>query len=569
MKKFLCVLCVLGSLGIQASALDREAFTFTKYDLDVRVEPEQQRLAVRGQIALRNDSKVPQKYIVLQISSSLGWRSIRLGGKAMQFVSQNYTSDIDHTGSLSEAILTLPAEIPPQGTVALEIGYEGTVSLDATRLTRVGVPEDVAKHTDWDQIRPAMTAVRGMGYVAWYPVATEAANLSEGNSLFDTLGRWSAREQNAKMEIKFNYTRDSETGPVLLCNGSPGSTQSERADAAERTTSEFSFLPLAHATPYFALGSYRAIVGPGVTVSYLPEHKTTADMYASAASQVLPYLSDWFGGSSEGIHVIELEDEQASSFESENLLLTPFHTADFKAIQTTVAHQVTHSIFPASRLWIYEGLAHFAQALYREQQDGRQAALDFMMPHGQTLEAAEKRTNDSAGDSLINTFREEFYRTKAMYVWWMLRDMVGEPALKKALANYHPEQDKEPSYVQRLIEAQSKKDLEWFFDDWVYRDRGLPDFHVASVYPRKTLRGIYLVTVTLENLGHAGAEVPITVRFQGGETKARLEVRGDSHASVRVETSALPEEVIVNDGSVPEADLSNNTFKVQIAPEAP
>src|SRR5262252_2018225 len=94
-------------------ALDREAFTFTHYDLNVRVEPEQQRLGVRGRVTLRNDSAVPQKHAVMQISSSLAWRSIQAEGKSLQFVMQPYTSDIDHTGALSEAIVTLPREIPP------------------------------------------------------------------------------------------------------------------------------------------------------------------------------------------------------------------------------------------------------------------------------------------------------------------------------------------------------------------------------------------------------------------------------------------------------------------------
>ena len=113
--KFLRVLCVLCGLLVQAHAIDREAFTFTNYNLDVRIEPEQQRLAVRGKITLRNDSASPQKNLSLQISSSLDWRSIQLDGKPAQFVSQPYTSDIDHTGALSEALVTLPKEIPPKG----------------------------------------------------------------------------------------------------------------------------------------------------------------------------------------------------------------------------------------------------------------------------------------------------------------------------------------------------------------------------------------------------------------------------------------------------------------------
>ena len=112
----------------------------------------------------------------------------------MQFVTQPYTSDIDHTGGLSEAIVTLPQAVAPKGTIELDIAYEGVILLDATRLTRIGTPEDAANSTDWDQIGPAFTAVRGAGYVAWYPIATEVANLSEGNSLFEVLDRWKNRE---------------------------------------------------------------------------------------------------------------------------------------------------------------------------------------------------------------------------------------------------------------------------------------------------------------------------------------------------------------------------------------
>ena len=169
-----CFLCILCAAAVTAFSLDREAFTFTKYDLDVRVEPDLQRLGVRGTITLRNDSQAPQKIAVLQISSSLDWRSIRAGGKQLQFVSQSYTSDIDHTGALSEAIVTLPEAVPPKGTVDLEIAYEGVIVLDATRLTRIDTPESIANSTDWDQISAKFTAVRGAGYVAWYPIATEA-----------------------------------------------------------------------------------------------------------------------------------------------------------------------------------------------------------------------------------------------------------------------------------------------------------------------------------------------------------------------------------------------------------
>src|SRR5271170_1848541 len=221
--KLLRLVCVFCVLVVPSIALDREAFTFTNYNLHVRVEPEQQRLGVRGKITLRNDSTVPQKNIALQISSTLDWSSIQVGGSAVEFVTHEYASDIDHTGALSEAIVTLPHEVPPKGTVELDIGYEGVIPLDVTRLTRIGVPQDKAKHTDWDQIGKSFTAVRGIGYVVWYPVATESADLSQGNTVFETLGRWKARETEANLQIKLaDSGATGEPPPLLVCNGKSG-----------------------------------------------------------------------------------------------------------------------------------------------------------------------------------------------------------------------------------------------------------------------------------------------------------------------------------------------------------
>jgi hypothetical protein len=568
--KFLCVLCVLCGLFAQGYALDREAFTFTSYNLDVRVEPELQRLAVRGKITLRNDSNEPQKNLSLQISSSLDWRSIQFGGKAVQFVSQPYTSDIDHTGGLSEAIVTLPAAVPPKGTIELDIGYEGIIPLDTTRLTRIGVPEEVAKHSDWDQIGKSFTAVRGIGYVAWYPVATESASLSEGNSVSDALGRWKARETQAEMKVKLGYSWDSsESPPTLLCNGKE-TNQATEAGKAQLLPVDCSFLPLGLTVPAFVVGQYSVLDRQAITIYHVTEHKSGAENYALAADLAVPFAAEWFGAPREKAEVVELPDPEAAPFESGSMLLMPLSGGDSKLAQLTAVHEITHAAFPSLRRWIYEGLAHFAQAAYRERQSGRRAALDFLGLHRTAIADAEKALavehNQSVGasESLINTASEEFYRSKAMCVWWMLRDMVGEEALKKALTNYRADQDKEPSYVQHLIEAQSKRDFEWFFDDWVYRDRGLPDFRVESAYPRPTVGGGYVVTVTVENLGNAGAEVPVTLRMEGGEVTRRLAVRAKSKASIRIEAASTPHEIVVNDGSVPESDMSNNTYKIDI-----
>jgi hypothetical protein len=568
--KLLVVLCVLLA-STAASSLDREAFTFTKYDLSVEIEPEQQRLAARGTITLRNDSSAPQKNAALQISSSLTWRSIQANGKALQFVSQPYESDIDHTGELSEAIVSMSAEVAPGGTVDLTIGYEGVIALDATRLTRIGMPKESAVHTDWDQISRLSSAVRGAGNVVWYPVAMDAANLSDEGSLFEIIGRWKVRESNAAMHIKLSYSPTNEgRPPTLICNAE-GNRKFEAMDRAQKVFAECDFSPLGFQSPSFVMADYAFLDAPQLQVFYREEHKDRAEKFAQAAAATAPFVSEWVGATRRKVLVAELFDPGASPFESGLLLLTPLGDTDPKLLQIAMVHELTHAAFSSDRPWIFEGFAHFMQAAYREQQQNREAALDFLGLHRAAVIDAEKATASKSKDvaspegPLISTAVDAFYRSKAAYVWWMLRDMLGEESLKKALANYRPEQDKDPAYLQRLLEGQSKRDLQRFFDDWVYHDRGLPDLRVESAFPRKASQDNYLVTVTVENLGSAGAEVPVAVHFDGGVMTQRVEVRGKGKATVRVATPKPPKQIVVNDGSVPESDLTNNAFKVGAA----
>ena len=569
----LCFVCLFFAAAVNSFSLDREAFTFSKYNLNIRVEPEQQRLGVRGTITIRNDSPTPQKIAVLQISSSLGWRSITAGGNPLQFISQPYTSDIDHTGALSEAIVTLPEALAPKGTVDLEVAYEGVIVLDATRLTRIGTPVAQANSSDWDQISPNFTAVRGIGYVAWYPIATDAVSLSESKSLFEVLGRWRMRASGT-MHLQIAVPNDEDEAPELLVNATNCPITHE---VQHQFVADCTYRLLASVVPTFVIADYETVDRPMAAVHFLRGHAASAANYAEAVTKVIPLITAWFGAPRHTAETAELADPNAAPFESGSFLLTPSSHLDSKNAGLIAAHQLTHAAFSSPRPWINEGVAHFAQALYMEHISGKRVALDYMAAHQSAFSSAEKedpkhitasRSEDEANQSLVNTTDEELYRSKAMSVWWMLRDLVGDEALKKALASYQPEQDKDPSYMPRLIQAQTQRDLEWFFDDWVYRDRGLPDFKVASEFTRKTLPEGYMLTVTVDNLGAAGAEVPLTVKFASGEITKRLVVHGKSNGVIRIEVPKPPEEIVVNDGSVPESDTANNTFKIEVSDAA-
>jgi len=555
--KFIQVLFVVCGLTVCVQALEREAFTFTKYDLHVRLEPEQQRIGVRGTITLRNDSDVAQQNVALQLSSSLTWRSIQLDHEPLTFLSQPYTSDIDHTGSFSEAIVTLPNVVPAKGVIQLTIGYEGVIRVDTTRLTRIGVPENAAKDTDWDKISNDFTAVRGIGYVTWYPIATQAANLSEG-TVFSTIERWKNHHRDSSMAITF----DRPALPIFFS----GVQESKSDDAIAYTLER-----LGVNIPVFAVADYKSVSARnGSSIHYMPGSEDPAKAYAALLARVqLPSFLSAEGN----LQILQLPNAEAAAFVSGPLLLTPLNTPISTDAELNTVYALARQSKISERFWIEEGVAHYAQLIHIEKAGGRPLVLSYLNIRRSLLSEPAKSQPTAvpheASDSLINSGDDPKSQMKAMWVWWMLDDMCGEHAIAQAVSDYQPAADKEPSYMQRLLESACKKNLEWFFDDWVYRDRGLPDFHIASVFPRKNLKEGYLTTVTVENLGSAGALVAVTLHDESGNFTEKLLVEGKSQASVRFSTTYMPDQATVNDGSVPESDFNNNTFKMEASGETP
>jgi hypothetical protein len=273
------------------------------------------------------------------------------------------------------------------------------------------------------------------------------------------------------------------------------------------------------------------------------------------------------------LQILQLPSAEAAAFVSDSILLIPLNTPISTDAELNSVYALARQSKISERLWIQDGLAHYAQLAHIEKAGGRPLVLSYLGIRRSLLSEAAKgqpvaAQHETTG-SLINSGDDPKSQMKAMWVWWMLNDMCGEDSIPQAMSNYQVAADKEPSYMQHLLEASCKKDLEWFFDDWVYRDKGLPDFHIASVFPRKNLKEGYLTTVTIENLGNAGAEVPVTLHDDGGNFNEKLLVKAKSQASVRFSTTYMPDQVTVNDGGVPESDFNNNTVKVEAVTETP
>ena len=95
---------------------EREAVTFTAYDLDLHPVPRKSAVGAHVNFTVRNDGKVALTRVAVQISSSLAWDSLRVRtgtAAANSFVQHRINTDMDHTGVAREAVLTLAEPLKP------------------------------------------------------------------------------------------------------------------------------------------------------------------------------------------------------------------------------------------------------------------------------------------------------------------------------------------------------------------------------------------------------------------------------------------------------------------------
>ena len=179
--------------------------------------------------------------------------------------------------------------------------------------------------------------------------------------------------------------------------------------------------------------------------------------------------------------------------------------------------------------------------LWLERSQGRPVAAAQINEESHVLALPESNVTGSSppGGGLLEASDDVSLRNKSTAVLWMLRGLVGDAALQQALQRERLDAtlDRDPHGFQRALEQTAGKPLGWFFDDWVYHDRGLPALVIAGVTPRVVAGRPgqpdgALVAVEVRNNGGAVADVPVTVR--SGELTATERLRVPAHASASV-----------------------------------
>ncbi|MGA9071635.1 MAG: hypothetical protein WB424_15325 [Terracidiphilus sp.] len=570
---------------------ERQAGTFTSYGLDVHLRPAEQQIAVRALLSIRNDGPSPLSTIPLQLSSSLHWERIRADGKEIAFQVATLNSDADHTGQMHEAAVRLTQPLAPGQSLQLDVSYSGLIAPSAQRLFSIGAPEQTALRSDWDQISPGFTGLRGFGNVLWYPVSSVPVLLGDGARLFDEMSKQKLRLTGARFRLRLTVEFPHGQAPtVAVINGhsvpltitEAGASLDQSQEVAGVATADSDSATLGFEAPSLFVATRTAHPGTNLTAWTLPENNLAVQFWTTAATAVTPFLQSWLGKQPRSqLVLLDLPDPQDAPFEAGSLLAAPLCEPDPKApseaLNGILVHALSHAWATAPNLppppaWLNEGLATFMSSLWIEKRNGREAALSTLEANRGALALAEPESpGQSSGQPLAQAISPVYYRTKAAYVLWMLRDLAGDQSLSAALRAYDPVVH---NSLEKLIEdATTRPDLGWFFGDWVDADKGLPDLKINGIFPTSASVGYWLVAIHIANAGYAAAEVPVTVRSGSGADAAsatqRVRIPARAETVSRILIQGKPVSVQVNDGDVPETQTSVHITRLDEPAEAP
>jgi len=233
--------------------------------------------------------------------------------------------------------------------------------------------------------------------------------------------------------------------------------------------------------------------------------------------------------------------------------------ASGQSMEGTVSHEIAHQWFGDAvteanwhHLWLSEGFATYFGAQFFEVADGVDDFRDRMEQSRQRLLASDdvnRPIYDPEEQDLFGLLNDNNY-PKGGWVLHMLRGMIGDEAFFRGIREYyarHVHSTVLTEDFRAVMEEVSERDLEWFFQQWIY-EPGFPEFEVESEWiPNPPGRGgsleltirqiqpekwpTFRVEMEVE-LGNGSQTQRQTIQISERETKVRLGMTGERPTSI-------------------------------------
>lgn len=150
-----------------------------------------------------------------------------------------------------------------------------------------------------------------------------------------------------------------------------------------------------------------------------------------------------------------------------------------REFENIVAHELAHQWFgdavtPASwkDIWLNEGFATYAEGLWIEYNKGKDGLIHFMS------RIDKPYFNGTLYNPPVNLFGRTSYE-KGAWVLHMLRGVTGDSIFFSILRNYfshYKYKNASTNNFKKICEDEFGKNLDWFFNQWVFEETGRPDY---------------------------------------------------------------------------------------------
>lgn len=517
----LLILALLLPTAGSAQEVSKENFLAVHYDIAASVEPASQSLSAVAKVDFR--AREASSIVRVELHPNLNVTKVENAGKAVNF-------DRD---ALNPLLLTvnLASPVAAGSTVSLTFTYSGLLANE--------------ENSPVPGVRLASIYKDGAYLLLparWFPLTAYPTNRYTGTfrlTVPDTFAVAGTGKASSPSPVAAKSA--AEGGRLLYVF--------ECKDAQPNGT--FVAGPL----------QLNAKQAEGIDVNvYAPQDASkNAGDFANAVARSVTAFSDLFGQLPDpSFTVVQTPDGGLREFSGPGLLVLSKRAWDAKINDRVIARLVAsqwwgNQVLPATRsdVWISDGLARYSEALYAEQNAGKEAGLravdDFAVGALMNEEAAPI---SQAGrlTPFTSDYRSVVVNKGAMQ-FHMLRAQIGDVAFKSLLhkfyAAYAGKQATNAEFEQLAVQqmqaalkpGQEAPNLSGFFAQWL-NSTGVPDFKIEYVVYR-TPKGFRVVGKISQPLDTFSMPLQLRIETEGNPEMKTVDVTG-TESTFTVETFGRP-----------------------------
>ena len=292
---------------------------------------------------------------------------------------------------------------------------------------------------------------------------------------------------------------------------------------------------------------------PNVHIFVTEANKSKAQDMAATVAKEFEFLTNQFGGAeSSTINVVELPNTSVSAAWAPEIVAVRPERASARLLANTIAHQWWGSeVSPATLndAWITNGMSRYAELLYLEEANGKQALQTAITDTeaGALAYDTEPLTTLGRLDPFSPPFQSETLEKGAM-VFHMLRWEMGDETFTKflrSLLSQFTDKGVRTTDVQTVAQAESNLQLTPFFSQWL-DGTGAPEFgDKYSVFRLSSNKGFRTTGDVTQDLDLFRMPVQLRVETEGRTEDRRVDLSG-TESPYTIETFGRPRRIVLD-----------------------